>query len=355
MANRLGAAEAAIARLDAVATADLSAFSGLLLRSESVASSKIERLNASYRDVAAALVGAASPRSTAGRVAANVRAMQLAIETADAGSTFTPGTFEDVHRVLMADDPYEGRHAGHFRAEQNWIGGSDHSPRDALFVPPRPELVRPLLDDLSEFANRNDLPPVAQAAIAHAQFETIHPFGDGNGRTGRVLVHAIFRRRGATTRTTVPVSTVLLADPDSYFDGLTAYRDGQLGPWLSSFAGAAQRAAEGGQAVADQLEQIRAEWAKDVNARRGSAVETLLQVAGRQPVLTIDQLRTALPDTSDPTLYRALSALTQGGVLTETTGYGRNRVWAAQDILDLLDEFERSVGRRRPPTALGGA
>lgn len=354
-ANRISAAEVAIARLDALTTADLSAFSGLLLRSESVTSSKIERLDASYRDVAAALVGAVSPRSTAGRVAANVQAMQLAIDTVTPGSAFTLETFAGIHRVLMADDPYEAHYAGRFRDEQNWIGGSDHSPRDALFVPPRPEVVRPLLDDLAEFANRDDLPPVVQAAITHAQFETIHPFGDGNGRTGRVLVHAVLRRRGATTRTTVPVSTVLLADPDSYFDGLVAYQSGRLGAWLSKFAAATVRSAEGARTLAERFEEIRREWSSDLNARRGSAAETLLTVAGRQPVLTIDQIRQGRPDTNDTTLYRALATLTERGILTEVTGYGRNRVWEARDVLDLLDEFERSVGRRRPPGALAGA
>ncbi len=354
VANRVAAAEAAIARLDAQRPADLTAFSGLLLRSESVASSKIEHLDVSHRDVSAAMVGARSSRSTAGRVAANLQAMQLAIGKAGLGDEFTLDDLLSIHHVLMRDDPYEGRCAGTVRQDQNWIGGSDHAPREALFVPPRPELVSTLLEDLVAFMNRADLPPIVQAAIAHAQFETIHPFGDGNGRTGRVLIHAVLRRRRAVQKVNVPVSTVLLADPEGYFDGLTAYRDGDLGLWLTRFADAAARAAEHGQAVADEFEQLRREWWDEVKPRTGSTVEALLHVASRQPVMTVEHLRDALPGASDPAIYRAIDRLCRAGVLVEVTGYGRNRVWAAQDVLDLLDEFERTVGRRRLPQAIDG-
>ena len=99
----------------------------------------------------------------------------------------------------MQDDPGEVRYAGRIRDMQNWIGGSDYSPRDALYVPPPPETVEGYLDDLIRFANRNDLPVLSQAAVAHAQFESVHPFTDGNGRIGRALINAILRRRGATT------------------------------------------------------------------------------------------------------------------------------------------------------------
>ena len=345
VANRVAAAEAAIARLDGLSTTDLTAFSGLLLRSESVASSKIEHLDASYRDVSAAIAGAASPKSTAGRVAANIQAMQCAVNTVRTANNFSLDAFTEIHRILMRADPHEGRLAGIIREDQNWIGGSDHSPRDALFVPPRPQRVRPLLDDLAQFMNRNNLPPVVQAALAHAQFETVHPFGDGNGRTGRILIHAVLRRRWAARQVSVPVSTVLLVDPDAYFDGLTAYRDGNLSLWLTRFADAAARAADHGQEIADQFERVRKDWWDEVNPRHGSTTEALLEATCCQPVVTIDHLRSVLPKSSDPAIYRGVDRLCHAGVLVEVTGYGRNRVWAAQDILDLLDEFERGIGR----------
>ena len=108
------------------------------------------------------------------------------------------------HEALMQDDTIEASYAGRLRDMQNWIGGSDYSPRGALYVPPPPATVQGYMDDLLAFANRDDLPALVQAAIAHAQFESIHPFTDGNGRIGRALINTVLRRRKATTRVVVP-------------------------------------------------------------------------------------------------------------------------------------------------------
>jgi Fic family protein len=117
--------------------------------------------------------------------------------------------------ALVADDPSERLYAGRWRDMQNWIGGSDYSPRSALYVPPPPETVTAYMNDLLVFANRDDLPVLAQAAVAHAQFESIHPFTDGNGRIGRALINAILRRRRATSRVVVPLAS-LVAHRDRY-------------------------------------------------------------------------------------------------------------------------------------------
>jgi len=114
----------------------------------------------------------------------------------------------DFHQRLLAGTRLDA-HAGAIRQEQNWIGGSSYNPCSAAFVPPPPEYVPDLLDDLCQFCNSDDIPAVAQAAIAHAQFDTIHPFVDGNGRTGRALIHLVLRRRGLATRVLPPVSLVL--------------------------------------------------------------------------------------------------------------------------------------------------
>lgn len=352
VAAHITAAETAVARLDAAVTADLAAFSGLLIRSEAVASSKIEHLEASYQDVLAASIGARSAHSVAARVAANIASMSYAIERATQGDPFDLADLLAIHRVLMREDPnlQERASAGVVRTEQNWIGGSDYSPRGATYVPPRPELLPDLLEDLTAFVSRTDLPAIVQAAVAHAQFETLHPFTDGNGRAGRALVQVILRRRGSARTTCVPIATALLADPDAYFAGIGAYQSGDLDGWLTGFARATTRAATSAGELAHQLDEITAEWRERVRPRSGSSVAALLQLAARQPVLSIDQLRTALPAVADTSIYNAVDRLTAANVLTEVTGQGRNRVWTAPDILDLLHDFERATGRRRPPS-----
>jgi Fic family protein len=349
--DAIAAAAAAIARLDTESAFDIAALGGLLIRSESVASSKIERLRVSQRDLARALIGAARPKSLAGRVAANVRALQRSLDVAF-DAPITPATFAEIHRVLMLADDRLSAEAGVYRIEQNWIGGSDYTPRDAMFVPPKPELVVGLVDDLARFTMRTDLPAVVQAGIAHAQFETIHPFVDGNGRTGRALVHLILRRSGVAAQTVVPVSTVLLADAEGYFDGLAAYREGRLDEWLSLFASAAAYAAEAGVRLAEELREIVADWRATVRPRARSAVSVLLDALVRQPVVDINQVsQLATVDASNR--HRAVRRLIDAGVLVPLTTGKRNRVFGAVDILELLERFERDViGLRQLPSTL---
>src|SRR6185295_19230001 len=147
-----------------------------------------------------------------------------------------------------------GAHGGRVRDVQNWIGGSSFNPCSAAFVPPPPESVEELLEDLCAFVNDDGMPPVAQAALAHAQFETIHPFTDGNGRTGRALIHVILRRRGVAPRLLPPVSLVLATWSSSYIQALTATRyrgradsaDANQGinEWIALFAAACRRAVD---------------------------------------------------------------------------------------------------------------
>jgi len=314
-AATLAAATAAVEVLDRSGGIDLMALAGSLLRSESVASSRIEHLRATQQDVGVAMLREGT--GAAAQVAANVRAMAEAIRLGDAAQPCTVDDLLHVHRILLGHDPGQEEHAGRLRAVQNWVGGSFHSPRDALFVPPPPGLVGPLVDDLVRFCNRTDLDPIAQAAVAHA---------------------------------VVPVSTVLLADVDAYFAGLADYRAGRLDVWLARFAAATSHAASAGLRLATELGEIRAEWLEAVHPRRGSAAAALLDALLRQPVVDIDSLRAlASPDASvaDKNLYRAVDRLVDAEVLTEVSGGGRNRVWAALDVLDLLERFETSLGKRR--------
>ena len=196
-------------------------FTPLLLRSESAASSRIEQLTSSARKVLEAEVTGRG-RGNAALIAANTRQMEAAVERARAS---VDGIVE-MHRILLTDSAPEI--AGVLRSAQVWIGGSDYSPAGAMFVPPHQRHLGELMADLGEFMARDDLPALAQAAVAHAQFETIHPFADGNGRTGRALVHVVLRERSLTTSSALPLSAVLLTDTAGYFATLDAYRGGDV-------------------------------------------------------------------------------------------------------------------------------
>jgi len=161
-------------------------------------------------------------------VAATTALDEMIDDVAPGGGVNLP-MITSAHLALMRDDRGESRYAGRLRDMQNWIGGSDHSPRGALYVPP-PETVADYLADLLVYLNRDDVPALVQAAIAHAQFESIHPFTDGNGRIGRALINTVLRRRGVTTRVVIPLASALVAHRDRYFDLLTDYRGGTVRP-----------------------------------------------------------------------------------------------------------------------------
>src|SRR5258705_2434327 len=224
-----------------------------LLRAESGGSARIEGLVLSQRRLAKAEVeGAETGDETAKSVLGNVAAMEAAVKL---GATDRPLKTRDIlglHRILMEATSTPGI-GGRLRDRQNWIGGNAFNPGRADFVPPPPEKVRALMDDLCVFTNRTDLPPVVQAAIAHAQFETIHPFADGNGRVGRALIHVILRRQGLAPRYVPPVSLVLAADARRYVGGLTAFPAERIAEWCAVFAEAVQRAAAKAAELAERL------------------------------------------------------------------------------------------------------
>lgn len=340
-------ASARIAHLEARAE-HLAGIGELLIRSEAVASSKIERVYATAEEMAQALAG--EDAATGARSILNAaRALTALTESCDDGRELTADAILAAHGALMRDDKHEGRYAGRFRDAQNWIGGSNFCPLHAVYVPPPPRYVPELIDDAVRFANRDDMSAIAQAAITHAQFETIHPFGDGNGRIGRAIISATLRRRGATQRVVVPVAAAMLADVDSYFTCLEDYRTGDADQMVAYVARASIHASEAATVSADRIAALPVAWRDAARPRRGSAAAALLDKLVVNPVLDA-QRATHLSEKSTASTYLALDSLTEAGVLREVTGAGRNRIWVASDIFDEVGELEHRIGLRSKPS-----
>ena len=322
----------------------LHALGVLLLRTESVASSKIERVEATLEDFARARHGVRTNSSAVSMVAAT-RALSIMIDRATSSSRLELSDITDAHTALMTDDPHEHAYAGHLRHMQNWVGGSNYSPRNALFVPPPPDTVEHYMSDLVAFANRDDMPALVQAAIAHAQFETIHPFTDGNGRIGRALINSILRHRGVTTQVVVPLATALVAHRDRYFDLLTDYRDGKLDRLLTSFAHSTRIAAAESRVTAQRLEAIPQEWAALTGTLRSdSAAARLLPNLLDHPILSADDAIGFLGAAPSRT-YSAIDRLHKAGILRPLTDRTRNQIWGAAAVLDELDDLSVRVAR----------
>lgn len=329
-----------ISRFDAELGTEIAPFAAVLLRSESAASSQIENLTASARAIAEAETGMTS-RHNAAQIVANTRAMEAAVRLAD---RLDAGSILAMHRALMeADEP---QIAGRWRDQQVWIGGSTLGPHDAAFVPPHHSRVPAAIDDLVAFMRRDDLPILVHTALAHAQFETIHPFPDGNGRTGRALLHAMLRNKGLTRNITVPISAGLLTDTQGYFAALTAYRAGDPTVIVNQVATAAFSAVANGRHLVADLRQIRSVWNDRIVARPDAAVWRVADLLIRRPVVNATLVAESL-GVAVPNAYRPIDQLTEAGILVEFTYQKRNRAWRSPEVLTALDEFAARVGRRR--------
>lgn len=334
----------AIARFDTELSSmfpggEFAPLSSVLLRTESASSSQIENISTGAKALALAEIGLAKFGSNAGLVAANVDAMNRAVALAD---DVTPATILSIHEALMRGQ--EHANPGEFRQEQVWIGATP-SPHGAMFVPPHHDRVRAGMDDLCAFIARTDIPLLTQAALAHAQFETIHPFNDGNGRTGRALVQALLKGGGATTRTTLPVSAGLLNDTDAYFDALTAYRQGDPSPIVERFARASFAAVENGRLLAAALNDAHQGWMARLDVRRDAAVWRVLPLLISQPAIT-SALVQDHTKASQPAADNAIRQLLDAGIIAKARGVQRNIVYIAKDVIVALDAFAARARRR---------
>ncbi|WP_394553065.1 Fic family protein [Agromyces sp. MMS24-JH15] len=319
----------------------LGPMTAILLRTESASSSQIEQLTTSPKQLALAEIDEGD-KANALTVIGNVRAMEAALQLAD---DISEKSILAMHRALLRHQAGLEHEAGRFRQEQVWIGGDNAGPRGARFIGPHHDRIRGAIVDLIAFIGRQDVSVLVQVAVAHAQFETIHPFVDGNGRTGRALAQSILRNTGLVGSTAVPISAGLLVDTERYFAALGAYRTGDAGPIIREFATASRIAATTGTVLVDdlveQLEQSR-EQMKGIRAD-AAAWRVLPHLVG-QPAVNTKYLMTRL-GLGEMAALRALGALTEHEVLTETTGRGRNRVWQHRGILGVLDAYAAEIRR----------
>ena len=351
-------AEAALVRLDAAAgaLADTEALARLLLRAEAVASSRIEGLEVGGRRLlraqAARQLGEEPRDVTAVEVLGNIEAMAWAVEAVPPGGAVSVEIVIEAHRRLLAGTRL-AEHGGRIRTVQSWIGGSDYNPCAAAFVPPPHELVGELLSDLAAFLSDDSLPAVAQAAIAHAQFETIHPFVDGNGRTGRALIHLVLRRRGLAPRILPPVSLILATWPRDYVGGLSGTRyegepdseeaHGGVNRWIALFASACRRAAEDAARLEEQVRALQDSWRERLGSvRRGSAADLLLHALPGAPLVTANTASDLVKRSFQAT-SQAIDRLVEAGVLTQVTVGRRNRAFEAPELIEAFTALERQL------------
>lgn len=243
----------------------------------------------------------------------------------------------EAHRVLLDGVRGTGKQPGELRRSQNWIGGS--RPGNAAFVPPPPDRVEALLSDLEHFIHDDDtLPPLVKIALVHAQFETIHPFLDGNGRIGRLLIAALMEHWKLLPEPLMYLSGYLKQHQTVYYQHLSRIRsEGAWEPWVSFFLEGVSTAAEQAErsiiAIASQVATDRRRLLSSSKAT--PAVYRLFETLPTMPRFTVERARQSL-DTSYPTANAAIKTLQELGIVTELTGQKKHRSYSYQSYIDLL-------------------
>ena len=396
-------AEARVRALGALP--DMAGIARFLLRSEAIASSRIEGMAPSAHRVALAELAQQEEvrglSEQARAVARNVTLMRAAVEELSGARPVTADRLLALHHSLLPDSP---EHHG-IRSTQNWVGGSSYHPLDADFVPPPPELVPDLVADLLTYLNGATHAPLIQAALVHAQFETIHPFADGNGRVGRALIHTVLTRRGLLAGMILPTSPVLSTLSGKYVEALSRFREagdpggpdaeshrpdaaGPDGPdalgdpggpgglgksddpdgpggrdaWISFFLEAVVLACDQAERISTELADVREEWNESLQKwvaregggrapRRDSAALRILEGLPGAPVLTI-ATASRIYGVSRTAASRGLETLRAAGILTtESIGAGR-RAYTARAVLDTITWAERRLVSTRFDTRI---
>lgn len=370
-------------RLESVDT--LEALAPYLLRSEAVSSSFIEGVQSNARKIALEELRreerGSETRHSAGATAeaeivGNIEALTRAVEELSSVERLEWKDIEKLQRELLP-----GRSNLGTRDRQNWVGGSTFHPGEAEFIPPSPDDLEPALEDLIAFLNGAASGPLIQAGIIHAQFETLHPFADGNGRIGRALIHTVFARTGLAQGAVLPLSQVLLTRSYEYVAGLMAYRGipegalltGEVEPqrslslneginaWLSHFIAAADSAVDLALELKYELDrfdahsrQLVVEYAKSVGASTPRSDSTVWKIVGILPKLPALSINAAaqLTGSSRTSAQKALEYLEAAGVLDERNIGKGTRGFMCSELFTLLNSTQRKWASTRFDTRM---
>ena len=324
----------------------------LLLRAEAVSSSRIEGLEMpaakllEYEELDRLGVEHRLD-STEAQVLGNLHALVNGLDAVEPGHVFSVEGICELNRMLLSGTRIADA-GGVLRTSQNWIGGNRVNPVGAAYVPPEPELVPALMEDLVAFLNGTELPAVATAALAHAQLETIHPFADGNGRAGRALVHVVLKAAGLTRATVPPVSLVLATDRERYIANLAAFRtegdeerNAATNGWVEYFANATAIACERAAGFEARLAEIRKGWVERTGFRAGSAGRLLIELLPGTPALSIKTAQ-ALTGRSYPAARSAVLALAEAGILRQNSKNRKSGIYIASEVVEAFCAYERA-------------
>lgn len=341
--RQLALAHLALGRLDSISTLlpDTQLFLYTYVRKEAVLSSRIEGTQSSLSDLLLFEINEAAgvPMDDVVQVSNYVAALEHGLTRLRSGFPLSNRLIRDIHGVLLSRGRGSGKQPGHFRRSQNWIGGS--RPGNATFVPPPSHAVQDCMSKLERFLHDDGGPPdLVRAGLAHVQFETIHPFLDGNGRVGRLLITLLLCNAQVLSEPLLYLSLYLKQHRSQYYDLLDAVRrTGDWETWMAFFLDGVRETADGAVAAARRLTKLfGADHERIVAAgRRAGSMLRVHDALKARPVATLPAIarRTHL---TPPTVGAAMDELVELGVARELTGRRRDRVFSYAAYLTIVNE-----------------
>lgn len=345
LVRRLSEADQRVGRLDALANAlpDADLFLAMYVRQEALLSSRIEGTECTLDDIIASDLSPTTATSLDVREVVNyVAALNHGIARLET-LPLSNRLLREVHEVLLRTGRGSDKTPGEFRRTQNWIGRPGCTLAEASFVPPPAHVMKDSLSDLEKFLHATDLPVLVVAGLVHAQFETIHPFLDGNGRSGRLLISLLLHERRTLTKPVLYLSTYLKQHQRDYFRCLTAVReDGDWEGWLQFFLSGVSDSATNAADTAARIHRIREQDRQRLLDAGGHKHElALLDRLYRQPIVNGAWVEREL-GVAKATAIKLLGRMEEAGILRETTGFKRNRLFRYDEYVNVFDALAAS-------------
>jgi len=312
----------------------------VMLRSESASSSQIENLTASAKNIAIAELDNKAPKNSR-IIADNISAMKTALSL---DSKISYDLIIGIHKTLLQKT--KASIAGKIREQQVWIGGNSISPGNATFVPPHNKHLKEYLADWIAFSNRINLNPIVLAAVSHAQFELIHPFIDGNGRTGRALMQRVLKNNGIFKNSSLPISVGLLNKVEAYYSALNEFRNGDFIPIVKEITAGIIFAVQVGGSMVAKIDEIINNWKANIKAKESSNVWRLIDLLVENPVVDAKFVSEKL-NLSLKSAYNILEDAHNFGVLKPIGKINQNMKFEAIGITGLIDGVMSGDGMMR--------
>jgi len=334
----------ALGRLDSITLLlpDPEIFLYSYVRREAVLSSQIEGTQSSLSDLLQFELSEAPgvPFDDVVEVSNYVRALEHGLSRLEEGLPLCNRLLREMHGILLSRGRGSGKQPGEFRRSQNWIGGT--RPSNAFFVPPPPQAVESCMADLERFIHDSEqpYPTLIKAALAHVQFETIHPFLDGNGRLGRLLISFILHYEGMLSRPLLYLSLYFKTHRQAYYERLNQVRTkGDWEGWIDFFLEGVEQTALDAVDTARRLVTLMQQDEQRIHqvGRRAGTALRVHRILSHRPIQSIKDMASAL-ELSYPAISKSLEALRELGIVREITGRQRNRIYAYQAFLDILNE-----------------